>query len=129
MANLTITNRTTSGVVLHGAVFEDQVLTSTAAATWPAGSVLGRITASGKMARFATGASDGSQIPTAVLTTDVVFAAAGDRTERPAISGQVRKGKLLDAAGAALTTAAIDQLRDFTVLALTTHQLSAQDNQ
>ena len=129
MANPEISNRRCNGVVILSPVFADATLTAAGAATWPAGAVLGKVTASGKYVRFDSGAADGSEVPSAVLTQAVEFTAAGDRAERPAISGQLRRGDLVDSAGAALTDAAVDQLRDFTILALTTHQLSAQDNQ
>jgi len=129
MANINISNRKLNGVVILGPVFADATLTAAGAGTWPAGAVLGKVTATGKYVRYTTGAADGSEVPKAVLTQAVEFTAAGDRSERPAISGQVRRGDLVDGAGAALTDAAIDQLRDFTIIALTTHQQSAQDNQ
>lgn len=128
-ANLTITNFDRSGVVIKDPVFDNRVLTAAGAATWPAGAVLGKVTASGKLVRFATGASDGSQIPYAVLTQPVEFTGAGDRTERPLIAGEVRQGKLVDAAGAALTAAAADLLRDVGIIALPVTELLAQDNQ
>jgi len=129
MPNITITNFDRSGVVIKDPVFDNRTLTSTGAATWPAGAVLGKITASGKLARFATGASDGSEVPYAVLTQPVEFSGAGDRTERPLISGEVRQGKLVDAADAAITPAAVDQLRDVGIIALPVTELLAQDNQ
>lgn len=129
MANINITNRKTNGIVVLDPVFADKTLTATGAEVWPAGAVLARVTASGKFVRFVPGGSGGAEVPTAVLTQAVEFTAAGDRTERPAISGQVRSRDLVDAAGTAITAAAIEQLRDFTILALTTHQQSAQDNQ
>jgi hypothetical protein len=129
MTNLVITNRSTAGIVIFGATFENETLTATGAATWPAGAVLGRVTASGKLVRFAPAASDGSEVPLAVLTVPVEFTAAGDRAERPAISGQVRREDLVDAAGTALTQAAIDELRGFTLVALGTYQTSILDNQ
>lgn len=127
--NIDILNHDSSGVVIRDPVFADEVLTAAGAETWPAGAVLGKVTASGKYVRFATGAVDGSEVPKAVLTQPVVFAGAGDRTERPLISGVVRLGKLVDAADAALTAAAVDQLRDFTIIPLATTQQSSYDNQ
>lgn len=129
MANINITTRATSGIVIFGSTFASEVLIAAGAETWPAGAVLGRITASGKLARFDTAAINGAAVPLAVLTVEVEFLAAGDRTERPAISGEVRRGKLVDINGVALTTAAIDQLRGFTIVALDTYQTSILDNQ
>lgn len=129
MPNMNLTTRSTSGIVIFGATFENNTLTATGAETWPAGAVLGRVTASGKLVRFDATENDGSEVPLAVLTVPVEFTAAGDRAERPAISGQVRREDLVDAAGAALTQAAIDELRGFTLVALGTYQTSELDNQ
>lgn len=129
MANINISTRDTSGLVIFGATFENETLTAAGAETWPEGSVLGRVTISGKLVRFDPVAVDGSEVPLAVLTVEVEFTGAGDRTERPAISGQVRRGKLVDINDTALTQAAIDQLRGFTIVALDTYQTSELDNQ
>jgi hypothetical protein len=129
MSNLTISNRTTNGVVISGPVFVDAILTATGAETWPAGAVLARVTASGKYVRFVPAGAGGAEVPKAVLTQAVEFTVAGDRSERPAISGQVRLEDLVDNADVAITALAVEQLRDFTIIALTTHQQSAQDNQ
>jgi hypothetical protein len=129
MANLNITDRSTSGIVIFGTTFENEILTATGAEIWPAGAVLGRVTADNKLVRFDDTAVDGSQTPLAVLTVAVEFEGAGDRTERPAISGQVRRGKLVDAYDTALDQAAIDMLRGFTIVALNTYQTSELDNQ
>lgn len=129
MSNIVISNRKLNGIVISAPVFAERTLTATTAETWPAGAVLARVTATGKFVRFLPAGSGGAEVPTAVLTQPVTFAAAGDRTERPAISGQVRLGDLLDNAGAAITPAAVEQLRDFTIIALAVRQQSIQDNQ
>lgn len=129
MAELSIANRRLTGLVVFGAVFEDETLTAAGAETWPAGAVLARVTASAKLVRFVPAGADGSEVPLAVLTVPVEFAGAGDRTERPAIEGRVRRGDLLDDADAALTDAAIDTLRSYGVIAQVTHQQTEQDNQ
>lgn len=129
MGNLTISNRTLNGVVIADPVFVDAEGTVAGAETWPVGAVLGKLTATGKYVRYVPAGVDGSEIPKAVVTQAIEFTAAGDFHIRPAISGKVRLGDLVDNAGVALTNAAVDQLRDFTIIALATHQLSAQDNQ
>lgn len=129
MANLNITNRDTSGLVIADPLYRDATATAAATGTWPVGSVLGIITATGKYARFATGASDGTEVPKAVLAEELVITATGDQLIRPLISGRVRQGKLVDAAGAAITEAAVLQLRDYTIIAQPTKQLAIQDNQ
>lgn len=128
MANMTRTVFDRSGVVISDPIFDDRTLTAAGAETWPAGAVLGKITASDKLVRFDTGAADGSEVPYAVLTQPVEFTAAGDRTERPLITGSVRLDKLVDTADAAITAAAVDQLRDVGIIALPTEQLLFEDN-
>lgn len=128
MSNLTRTVFDRSGVVIADPVFSDRVLTATGAEVWVAGAVLAKVTASGKLVRFDTGGADGSEVPYAVLTQPVEFTAAGDLTERPLISGQVRQGKLVDTADAAITAAAVDQLRDVGIIAQPTEQLLFEDN-
>ena len=110
-------------------MFEDETLTATGAETWPAGAVLARVTASGKLVRLDTGGADGSEVPLAMLTVPVEFAAAGDRVERPAIAGRVRRGDLVDAADAALSDEDIDTLRSYGVIAQVTNELTQLDNQ
>lgn len=129
MANPNITNWTSNGLVVLDPVYGDGTATVAGATTWPQGAVLGKVTATGKYVRYAAGASDGSEVPKAVVDTPIEFTGAGDKVVRVLVSGQVRQGKLVDAAGAALTAAAIDQLRDYTIIARPVTQLAIQDNQ
>jgi len=131
MANIEITNNKTRGIVLWEPVHEDAIATFGGAATWPAGSVLGKVTATGKYVRFAPGVAvpDGSEIPLAVLSQDVEAAGAGDVAIRPVIAGRVRAGDLVNNVGAALTAVQLDQLRDYSIIALGTTQLAELDNQ
>lgn len=129
MANIEITNNSTSGVAIWEPVHEDATLVFPGAETWPAGAVLGKVTASGKYARFNPGASDGSEIPKAVLTQEVTSTGAGDVAARPAIAGRLRAGDLVNNADAALTDAQLDQLRDYSIIPLSTTQLAELDNQ
>lgn len=129
MQNIEITNNDPLGIVIWDPVFEDATLTFAGAETWPAGAVLGKVTATGKYVRFDAAAVDGSEVPKAVLSQEVTAAGAGDVAGRPLISGRVRAGDLVDAADAALTGAQLDQLRDYTIIALATNQLAELDNQ
>ena len=129
MANIEIQNNKTRGIVLWEPVHEDAVAVFGGAATWPAGSVLGKVTASGKYARFAPGAADGSEVPIAVLSQEVEAAGAGDVAIRPLIAGRVRAGDLVNNVDAALTAPQIDQLRGYSIIALGTTQLAELDNQ
>lgn len=129
MANLNISNRDISGLVISEPIYRDATATATATGTWPVGSVLGIITATGKYARYSAAASDGTEVPKAVLAEELVITATGDQLIRPLIAGRVRQNKLVDAAGAAITAAAVTQLRDYMIIAQPTKQLAIQDNQ
>lgn len=129
MANMNATNRTMNGLIIADPLYGDGIATATAAATWPAGAVLARVAATNLYVRFDPAGTGGAEIPKAVLAAELVFTAAGSLGVRPLISGRVRLGKLVDVAGAALTPAAVDQLRDFTIIAQPVRQLSIQDNQ
>ena len=130
MANIEITNNETDGLVVWDPVYRDETLLDAATVTYPEGTVLGRITASGKLTKYTTAASDGSEVPVAVLTYDVDLVAATDKPARALISGRVREGDLLaDSPARALTIAEVDTLRTYDIIAQTTQQLAEQDNQ
>lgn len=129
MADPIVTDITTKGVVIEADAFENATLTAAGAETWPEGTVLAKATAAPtKYVRFVPGAADGTEIPKAVLTYAQTFAGAGDVGGRVLVSGKVRKGMLLDNAGAALTPAAIDALRDYTIISIETENLVEFDN-
>ena len=130
MPNPIVTEITTKGVVIIGAAFEDATLTAAAAETWPEGTVLAKADAEpAKYVRFDPAGADGVEVPKAVLSYAQTFTAAGDVGGRVLISGEVRKSMLVDAAGVALTPAAIDALRDYTIITKSTTQLAEFDNQ
>lgn len=129
MTNIEITNNATSGVVIWEPVFDDDVLIVTGAVTYAAGTVLGRITASGKLTAYTSGAGDGSQVPIAVLHEETVFTGAGEIPFRPILGGRVRRADLVAHGVGALTQAEVDLLRDYGIVALTTTQLAELDNQ
>lgn len=126
---LEITNNSTRGVVVWEPVFEDETLTSAAAQTFPAGTLLGRITADDKMTAYTSGAVDGSEVPVAVLRDEAVFAAAGDIACRPIVAGRLRRNDLVAFGVGAITDAESDALRDYGIVPLSTTQLSELDNQ
>jgi hypothetical protein len=129
MGTLNIANRTMNGLVIADDLYADATATATGAATWPVGAVLAKVAASGKYVRFDPAGSGGAEIPKAILAAELVFTGSGDKPIRPLISGRVRLGKLVDTAGTALTAVAVDQLRDYTIIAQPVTQLSIQDNQ
>ncbi|AAQ96474.1 hypothetical protein [Vibrio phage VP16T] len=122
--------RDINGVVLFDAKFKPVVLQFGAAETWPAGAVLGRVTATGRYVRYNASASDGSQVPSAILTEAVTQSAAGNVTYDVAVSGEFRVGDLVDAAGTALTanSAADYALRDYGFILRDVHETTFRDN-
>lgn len=129
MANIEITNNKTRGIVIRGPVFADDSYRATAAGTVPQGAVLARETSTGFLKRFDPAGADGLNVPLAVLSQECVYDAAGDYPVRPVVGGQVRRGDLLDLNDTALTQVAVDQLRDYSIIALSTTQLAELDNQ
>ena len=90
------------------------------------------VAADGKIYPYATDGAGGVQIPTAVLTEDKVATGAGNIPIRAMISGQLIAERLvIDADGDAsnITAAILDQLRDFTLVALSVPDISELDNQ
>lgn len=127
--SLTVTNNNTAGIVIENGVTEVLTCTAGAEETWPAGTVLGRVTANGNMGRYDAGASDGTQTPIAVLAEELVFAAASSTQGAVALSGQFRLSDLTQFGVGALTVAQQDALRDYGIIARSTTQLNEQDNQ
>ena len=129
MTTLEITNNATNGVTIWDPVFADETLIAAGAVTWAAGTLLGRITASGKMTAYVSGAGDGSQVPTEVLQHEVVFAGAGDAPARPIVAGRLRRADMIAHGVGAITIGEADELRDFGIITLSTTQLADLDNQ
>lgn len=118
-------------VIYADPIHENDTLNFTAGATYKAGTILGRITASGKLFPFTVGAADGTQNPIAVLTYEVTRASAGDTPCRAMIGGIVRHDRLVvHAAGnnSTLTQAHVDALRAAGVTAVKVKDLSVLDN-
>ena len=117
-----------NGIRIGDAVFESVKLESAGAGVFPVGAVLAIDSTSGNFVRFNPAGADGAEIAKAVLTAEVEFTGAGVKSERVAISGKFRVNDLVDSTGTALTPLAIEQLRDYTILALKTSELSYADN-
>lgn len=133
MANIEITTNKARSVVVWDPVFEDDLVTFAGAATLKAGTILARDSVSLKLVPYVKGgATNENGIPKAVLRDELTAAGAGDLPCRPIIGGRIRKGDLvIDADGDAsnVDAAVVDQLRDFSVIALGTTQLAELDNQ
>ena len=133
MTNLTITNVDIGSVILQNGEFRDALLTFAGAATALAGTILARDSVSLKMVPYVIGGvTNENGIPKAVLTYDVVAAGAGDESIRDMVSGSVRAERLIvDADGDAsnITEAILDQLRDYSLVAIDVQELNILDNQ
>lgn len=120
--------RDINGIVLFDAKFQNVTLQFAAAETWPAGAVLGRVTATGRYVRFNPAASDGSQVPSAILCDPVTQSASGNTPYTVLIQGEVRATDLVDSTGTALTDAARFALRDYSIIARDVHEITFRDN-
>lgn len=127
MANPTLdTNYYGSSIALAGEIFRDEIVTFTGAGTILKGTLLARVTATGKLKPFVVGASDGTQNPLAIAQYDIVAIAAGDVAARPLVKGDVNLRRLIIAAdgnGNNITPAIIDQLRDYGITPIDVQQL------
>lgn len=90
------------------------------------------VAADGKLVPFATDGAGGVQIPCAVLTYELTATGSGNLAARPLIAGVVNSDRLIidaDGDGSNVTTAILDQLRGFGIVAQTVRQLAGYDNQ
>ena len=124
-------NWNSHGVIISDPIFQVDTINAAVAATWPAGTVLGRLTSTKKLDLFDAASSTGLQTPVAVLTDALTVAATTDVKQPVLISGKVRKGELKDKNGAntLIDVVAVDGLRSMTIIALPVTQLGIQDNQ
>lgn len=130
MANHTYQNIDLSTVCIDTPFTQDEIIVATGAGTIAAGTLLGRVTASGKLLATATGAVDGSETPVSVLQYDIEAAGAGDLPCRPVLKGSVRADKCFLAAtpSTALTPAQKDALRTMGILAVEVDELGKFNN-
>jgi hypothetical protein len=80
-------NEFTSGVVENDDAYDDLEL--------EAGTIMGRITATGKLVPLASAASDGSQFPVGVLAANYTIDVLDEQTVQVCISGEVDETKLI----------------------------------
>lgn len=124
-----VTNNATSGLVVWAPKYNNETLNAGGAVTWAKGTLLGRLTASGKLTAYASGAADGSEVPVAVLVEEVIFTGAGDKPARVLVGGEVRRADLVAHGVGAITIAEADLLRDYGIISYTVTQLGELDNQ
>ena len=104
---------------LDDGLFKTEVFTAPGADTFPQGLILARLTSSSKLVPYETAQSDGSEIPLAILTVELITTGSGDTTIRALVRGTVREDQLLVYTGGspvAPTTLELDLLQDFGLL-------------
>ncbi len=90
------------------------------------------VAADGKLVPFEKDGAGGAQIPKKVLTYEVVTTGAGDVAIRDMTSGSVRAARLvIDSDGDAsnIDAAVLDQLQDYSLVAIDVSELNILDNQ
>lgn len=88
--------RDTSKLLLWGNRFESAYITNAGGedVTLPAGLVMGRITANGRVTPLEAEATDGSQFPVGILAANYTVAAGADQSVSLCVSGDVNEGML-----------------------------------
>lgn len=130
--NMTVTNVDLGSAVLQDAEFRDELLTFAGAGTVIEGTILARDSVSGNLVPYVIGgATNENGIPKAIVTYDVTATGAGNVPIRAAVAGSYRKERLVvDADGddSNITSAILDQLRDYGLVAVNVSELGILDN-
>ena len=129
MADPTITNNDVGQIAIEVSDFEHGLWTAGAADTLAAGTIMARITASGKWGIYDTGGAGGLGVACGVLTYEAVAGAAGDIPVAILVRGTVNSDRLLQDDAGAVTVAILDQLRSYGILGKSVLQVSQLDNQ
>jgi hypothetical protein len=118
-------------IELEGGKFRDELLTFAATDTFARGTILARLTATGKLVPFAPGGTGGAEVPLAVLTYEVSRTGAGDVPIRALVAGEVNRQRLIidaDGTGVNVTSAVVDGLRHYGIVATDVQQLASAVN-
>jgi hypothetical protein len=132
MADPTITNVDVGQIAIATSDFEHHLWTALAADTLVAGTILARLTSTGKWQIYAPAGSLGLEIARGVLTYDVSATAGGDVPVSVLVRGTVNQTRLIiDADGddSNVDEAVIDDLNDHGILAKPVLQIAQLDNQ
>lgn len=87
------------------------------------------VAADGDVVIFAVDGIGGAQVPSMVLTYEIVATGAADVAARAMVSGRVVHERLVIDAGGTVTDRIVDQLRDYGIVAENVTELSQLDNQ
>lgn len=133
MSNIEITNVDLGSVELKDNEYAKGELTFAGAGTVVAGTILARDSVSLKYVPYVKGGvTNENGIPKAVLQNDVTAEGAGDLSIKPIVSGEVRLERLIidvDGDGSNIDAAVVDELRDYSIVALSVRDISKLDNQ
>ena len=93
-------------VIIERGYFENAIMNNATGGelTYPAGTVLGRVSASSKVIPMASAAADGSQYPVGILTSTVTIGAGADLNISMAISGEMTESLIVLDGADTLTT-------------------------
>lgn len=130
MANLTHTQIAGTDVVIQTIESIDDTLNHGGAATIARGTILARNTTSGKLGVYASGGTDGLNVPKYVLLNECVFSGSGDLPCQAMSVGEVWKSLLIvqaDGDDSNIGYAVLEALRPTIVARLHT-ELGVVDN-
>ena len=133
MANLTITNYDPQSWLRRNDLSDQYLFTGDGADSFTAGTILGRITSSGKYYVYNVGDSPaGTVTPCAILMHDLTTTAAVDYPVHVLLAGEVDSALITidgSAAGAGITEAIKDSLRTFGIHVVDKTELNDLDTQ
>lgn len=132
MGGMTITDNDVSEVKAGQNIRQQRetfVPIGAAITVYPAGLLLGRVTAGGKLTPYVAGAGDGSEVAVAVLPFDATSDAVPTEMEIEAIvQGEVNAAKLVTNVPAAASQAEKEMLRSWGILPIDATELAKLDN-
>lgn len=127
MANPVIADHDNRPLVLGRAYYDHDLTVLGSQGTLAAGSVLGIVTASGKLALCDSGSSDGSEVAKYVLTKET-DTSGGDVTGQDVLKSGYVNGELLVFGGTDDLQDHDTELRDVSIIAIEGGNLEAYDN-
>jgi hypothetical protein len=132
MADPTITNVDVGQIAIAVSDFEHHVWTAGGADELVAGTIVARLTSTGKWGIYAPAGTLGLEIARGVLTYNAVATGAGDVPVSVLVRGTVNQDRLIidaDGDGSNVDEAVIDDLNDHGILAKPVLQIAQLDNQ
>ena len=128
MPNYNSENVDTGVAALSNVRTRDDVLAFAGAGALKAGTILARVTASGKLTAFVKGGAGGAEKPVAILDGEASATGVADVAVRVAVAGDFRKQRLIIAAdnsAANIDATVLDALRVAGLVVLDVQELGA----